>query len=129
MFNDCADKQDVDIVEELIQVYPEALTTADGGGFIPLHRAVHRKAPNLNVLKLLLRYAPESAMVKTTNGNLPLHWAVHQDYPTLEVVKLIYNAYPSAVHVANRNKETPLDLLLKYPNQKKVALDYIMSQL
>jgi ankyrin repeat protein len=114
---------------KLIKVYPQALVTADGGGFIPLHRAIHRKSPDVHVVKVLLDCAPDSVRIKTTNGNLPLHWVVSQDVPSLEAVKLLYSAYPAAVHVNNAKDMTPLDILLESSLNKKASLDYIMKNM
>lgn len=124
-----SDTQDPHVILDLIEAHPEALLTADGGGFIPLHRAINRKVPNMKIVKLLLDCAPKSVEIKTTNGNLPLHWLVCQDTPSLPAITLVYSSYPEAIHVSNEKGMTPLDILLESSSTKKEALDYIMQNL
>jgi hypothetical protein len=47
----------VEVVEHLLSVYPEAATVQDGSGMLPLHAAIEANAP-LSVLEALLRVHP-----------------------------------------------------------------------
>jgi hypothetical protein len=47
----------MEVIEHLLDVYPEAATVRDGRGRLPLHYAVEAKAP-LSVLEALLRAGP-----------------------------------------------------------------------
>jgi ubiquitin carboxyl-terminal hydrolase L3 len=55
--NDSCRQSQLDLVEHLLEEYPEAATIRDGTGRLPLHAAIEANAP-LSVLEALLRVNP-----------------------------------------------------------------------
>ena len=98
----------VEVIEGLLEAYPEAASMTNNYGNLALHFTAWKKGP-LDCMKLLLQVFPEGAAQKNNHGNLPLHYAAHYNAP-IEVVEALYHAYPEAAHHKNNDSNTPLDL-------------------
>ena len=98
----------VEVIEALLEAYPEAASMTNNYGNLALHFTAWKKGP-LDCMKLLLQVFPEGAAQKNNHGNLPLHYAAHYNAP-IEVVEALYHAYPDAAHHKNNDSNTPLDL-------------------
>ena len=100
----------VEVIESLLEAYPEAASLTNNYGNLALHFTAWKKGP-IESEKLLLKVFPEGAAQKNNHGNLPLHYAAHYNAP-LEVVEALYNAYPEGAHQKNNDNNTPLDLAI-----------------
>jgi hypothetical protein len=98
----------VEVIEGLLEAYPEAASITNNYGNLALHFTAWKKGP-LDCMKLLLQIFPEGAAQKNNHGNLPLHYAAHYNAP-IEVVEALYHAYPEAARQKNNDSNTPLDL-------------------
>ncbi len=98
----------VEVIEGLLEAYPEAASMTNNYGNLALHFTAWKKGP-FDCMKLLLQVFPEGAAQKNNHGNLPLHYAAHYNAP-IEVVEALYHAYPEAAHHKNNDSNTPLDL-------------------
>ena len=98
----------VEVIEGLLEAYPEAASMTNNYGNLALHFTAWKKGP-LDCMKLLLQVFPEGAAQKNNHGNLPLHYAAHYNAP-IEVVESLYHAYPEAARQKNNDSNTPLDL-------------------
>lgn len=98
----------VEVIEGLLEAYPEAASITNNYGNLALHFTAWKKGP-LDCMKLLLQVFPEGAAQKNNHGNLPLHYAAHYNAP-IEVVEALYHAYPEAARQKNNDSNTPLDL-------------------
>mmetsp|Transcript_38721 Transcript_38721/g.69809 ORF Transcript_38721/g.69809 Transcript_38721/m.69809 type:complete len:633 (-) Transcript_38721:120-2018(-) len=98
----------VEIIEGLLEAYPEAASMTNNYGNLALHFTAWKKGP-LDCMKLLLQVFPEGAAQKNNHGNLPLHYAAHYNAP-IEVVEALYHAFPEAARQKNNDSNTPLDL-------------------
>jgi len=98
----------VEVIEGLLECYPEAASMTNNYGNLALHFTAWKKGP-LDCMKLLLQIFPEGAAQKNNHGNLPLHYAAHYNAP-IEVVESLYHAYPEAARQKNNDSNTPLDL-------------------
>ena len=98
----------VEVIEGLLEAYPEAASMTNNYGNLALHFTAWKKGP-LDCMKLLLQIFPEGAAQKNNHGNLPLHYAAHYNAP-IEVVESLYHAYPEAARQKNNDSNTPLDL-------------------
>jgi len=98
----------VEVIEGLLESYPEAASVTNNYGNLPLHFTAWKKGP-LDCMKLLLQVFPEGAAQRNNHGNLPLHYAAHYNAP-VEVVESLYHAYPDAARQKNNDSNTPLDL-------------------
>eukprot|EP00522_Entomoneis_paludosa_P008967 CAMPEP_0172454348 /NCGR_PEP_ID=MMETSP1065-20121228/11370_1 /TAXON_ID=265537 /ORGANISM="Amphiprora paludosa, Strain CCMP125" /LENGTH=568 /DNA_ID=CAMNT_0013206665 /DNA_START=56 /DNA_END=1762 /DNA_ORIENTATION=+ len=100
----------VEVIESLLEAYPEAASLTNNYGNLALHFTAWKKGP-IESEKLLLKVFPEGAAQKNNHGNLPLHYAAHYNAP-LEVVEALYQAYPEGAHQKNNDNNTPLDLAI-----------------
>ena len=98
----------VEVIEGLLEAYPEAASVTNNYGNLALHFTAWKKGP-LDCMKLLLQVFPEGAAQRNNHGNLPLHYAAHYNAP-IEVVEALYHAYPEAARQKNNDSNTPLDL-------------------
>jgi hypothetical protein len=86
----------VEVIEGLLEAYPEAASMTNNYGNLALHFTAWKKGP-LDCMRLLLQVFPEGAAQRNNHGNLPLHYAAHYNAP-IEVVEALYHAYPEAAH-------------------------------
>ena len=101
------------VVQALIQAWPEALWKQEDKGWLPLHYACRFKAPTA-VVRLLLHQIPhlgrETVSKRDTLGRTPLYYAVRYDAPP-GVVSLLLQMDPSVVLKEDRNEDSPLALV------------------
>ncbi len=98
----------VEVIEGLLEAYPEAASLTNNYGNLALHFTAWKKGP-VDCMRLLLQVFPEGAAQRNNHGNLPLHYAAHYNAP-MEVVEALYRAYPEAANQKNNDSNTPLDL-------------------
>lgn len=102
-----------EVVEALIEAYPEAILAEEERGWLPLHYACRFKAPK-EVVKLLLHQFPEMGKIavsrKDRMGRPPLYYAVRYDAPP-GVVGHLLEVNPGAVLEEDQHDESPLALV------------------
>ena len=102
-----------EVVEALIEAYPDALATEEEKGWLPLHYACRFKAPK-EVVHLLLHLYPTMGQAavakKDRQGRTPLYYAIRYDAPP-GVVGLLLAVNPAAVLEADQHDESPLALV------------------
>lgn len=102
-----------DVIDSLLNAYPEALVKTDDRGWTPLHQACRFKAPK-DVVRLLLRAYPElgkrSACMRNSEGRSALWLALRYDAPN-GVVDMLLQADPGAVLDEDREGGSPLTLV------------------
>mmetsp|Transcript_18416 Transcript_18416/g.53097 ORF Transcript_18416/g.53097 Transcript_18416/m.53097 type:complete len:265 (-) Transcript_18416:145-939(-) len=118
----------VRVVEELVNIYPEALLTRDVAGMLPIHVAAG-VGSSIRIVEALLKAAPEEVANEMTvaedeMGRTPLHHAVRfackderQLYPQKEHMDLImafYGAAPENLYAPDADGESPLDIVLRH---------------
>ena len=114
-----------DIITNRDRKDPEAVTTKDEYGNLPLDTALEYKASkdviNLifalktkasnEIIKILLSANTEATKAQDCNGDLPLHYALYYKASN-EIVKMIYDANPEAIKVQNNKGMLPLHFAL-----------------
>jgi ankyrin repeat protein len=102
-----------EMVLDLIEGYPQAVSTPDGHGLLPLHHACNAGVNDLNIVKKLLEISPQSAKVEVnlsdgSKGPLPIHLALsnvathgHAFEVSNRVIEMLLNAYPEAANIWN----------------------------
>jgi len=114
-----------DIITNRDRKDPEAVTTKDEYGNLPLDTALEYKASkdviNLifalktkasnEIIKILLSANTEATKAQECNGDLPLHYALYYKASD-EIVKMIYDANPEAIKVQNSKGMLPLHFAL-----------------
>jgi ankyrin repeat protein len=100
----CSNSAPKDVVESLLNAYPEGCLAKDGSGSHPLHLACE-KALGLEIVSLLLKKSRKAARVKDEIGRLPLHLACASGANS-EVVKALMDAYPQSCYMKDYNGHT-----------------------
>ena len=73
----CNDKITKEIIQYLLEYFPDAASTADDEGQLPLHYillyACDSDNVSLDVIQLLIDVAPDSVRCEDNDGDMPLH--------------------------------------------------------
>jgi ankyrin repeat protein len=96
----------LEVVQYLVEQWPQSVKTADFYGDLPLHYACNGKVP-LEVIRNLFEQWPESVKTAGNSGNLPLHCACETEAP-LEVIQWLVEQWPESIKTANNEGELPL---------------------
>ena len=72
------EQQQLDVIQNIIEAYPDAVQCHDMWGNLPLHDACDVNSssniiPPIEIIILLIQIYPESVRIKNMDGNLPLH--------------------------------------------------------
>ena len=106
------ERGDAGIVKDIVAAAPAMATHLNAEVGLPLHHAVHCKAP-LPVIRETVAAFPEGTRVANADGRIPLHVAAggssgSSAYATL---KFLVESYPDSVHVLDHNGKSAADLL------------------
>lgn len=118
----CMNRAHPDIVETLLQHYPEAAKIRDDMKRLPIHYAI-ANGSSMSTIELLLNEFPDSCKVADHRGWLPLHVACGVRAP-VRVVKLVFSLYPLANSTPDEEGFVPLSLA-----KEKGARPEVMSLL
>jgi ankyrin repeat protein len=114
----CSGGASFDVLQYLIEIYPQGVNTVNDSGELPLHIFLHmhkemrektgRLDSALASVALLVDAAPASLSVATPDGRLPLHVVFdllgdHMTYSpwTFQVASLLMERYPQALNTRN----------------------------
>jgi ankyrin repeat protein len=70
----------LEVVQYLVEQWPESVTTANNNGYLPLHVACYFNA-SLAVVQYLVQQWPESVKHRNSYGETPLDIATRQEHP------------------------------------------------
>jgi ankyrin repeat protein len=73
----CVNRVTVDIIRQMLLVYPKALQIITRYGETPLHSACVTRSSSLELIKLLIFSCPAACLLLTRGNNLPHDSAVH----------------------------------------------------
>ncbi|CAE7625683.1 invs-b, partial [Symbiodinium microadriaticum] len=113
------------LIATLVAAYPDGCKSRDGdyvaliiccvhlpylagGGRLPIHIAVDRNNPSIEVVRLLISTYPDGAVMRRGVGRLPIHYAVFYDHPNLEVVNFLLETYPTGAKLVDVYGRLPL---------------------
>lgn len=82
-----------DIVNDLIEAYPESCKYKDEAGKLPLHYAAEFNSCSEAVFQAILEANPDAAMEPNKWGQLPIHYACWRR-ATPSIISMLYDAYP-----------------------------------
>ncbi len=135
----CNEKTTEEIIQYLLEYFPDAVNSADGEGQLPLTYACNSNDVPLGVIQLLIDAAPDSVHHKDNGGNTPLHIlcadTALEEARALEILQLLLERCPESVRLANNigylpihiaamvSKSTDLCRLLieAYPGSERMA--------
>lgn len=99
-----------DVVQCLVQSYPEALTISTIHGRCPLHLALRYNAP-FEIVELLCNST--TAKLADRDAHYPLHFACRAQ-SNIRVICLILKMFPCATRMEDHRGMTPLHFCCKY---------------
>jgi hypothetical protein len=102
----CSHSAPKNVVEYLLDAYPEGCSAKEGSGCHPLHLACE-KALAPETVALLLKRSRKAARVKDEIGRLPLHLACASG-ANIAVIKALIDAYPQSCYIKDYNGHTAL---------------------
>jgi len=123
------------ILEQIVACYPEALVAKDCNDCTPLHIACcgcsHRHPFGLAVFELLT--SPDVVRIRGKNEMLPLHHYCRSRGSNhlldLQVVRLLVEAHPESVRQVDDKGNTPLHWALGYASEADIpAIRYLAEQ-
>ena len=94
-----------DVIEFLLQLYPEAAQKKDVSGKLPLHYACSRQVSR-DGMELLLQAYPNAVQETCAQGMLPLHYACSNIAPQ-DVIELLVKTYPTALQAKFHSGRLP----------------------
>ena len=110
MVHQAARQGHAEVLQLLLDAWPEGVQARDYGGAVPLHRAFWSDNADV-VAPLLLKQWPDGVKAADSTGSLPLHWAVSDDSdPDPEMAQLLLKQWPDAVKAADSQGFLPLHL-------------------
>jgi ankyrin repeat protein len=109
----CIFLQSLDIIQHLVQVFPESLMTPrDISGKLPLHCAFSNPGTSLELVEYLAEMCPESLTKSDINGRLPIHEACLNGC-SLSILKLLVDNSPgSIIEYPDLDESLPIHLAL-----------------
>ncbi len=102
----CNLPNDIQIIQYLVEKYPEALKLKDAYGNLPFHSACCDDAP-LEVVRYLHEKYPEAIKIVGLDDDLPVHMACHKN-ASLEVVAFLLSLFPESIEATNNKGCQPL---------------------
>jgi len=102
----CSNAAPRDLIQALLDAYPEGCMAKEGSGSYPLHLACDNALPLETVITLLANY-PKATRIKDEIGRLPLHLACASG-AELSIVKVLIDAYPGSCSMKDYNGHTAL---------------------
>lgn len=119
------------LVELLLEKYPEAAAIKDSHGHLPLHKLCAKRPCEdvINVVSSLLEAHPPGAVEQDHTGRTPLHWAVScRDKPNLEILGELLEVAPQAVLVLDNDGFKPISRLMNRGNDRCGACCLLLAQ-
>lgn len=102
----CENSAPLEVIEALLNAYPEGCIAKDGSGSYPLHLAC-ANVQSSKIIFTLLKRAIKASKAKDDIGRLPLHLAcVNGADPA--VIKALLDAYPTSCTVKDYNGHTAM---------------------
>ena len=105
----------VELIMELISIFPEALEMRNSDGFTPLLRCFTNRTPEApDILQALVDAVPQTAREEDPyDGATPLHYLLGGSYKIPEtskerMVPILLRAFPEAVNIPDRYGRLPI---------------------
>ena len=107
----------LDVIKYIYSLYPEAISTKNKLGLLPIHCA--SKLCDINIIKFLLDKYAEGVKDLDRFISLPIHYAVKNN--TVDVIKLLINNYKEGLKQGDRMHNIPLH----YGSQRSSSVEIL----
>lgn len=100
--------QSVDVVHDLISLYPESVKASNWLSWLPLHYACcqEKESQSHALISYLVSLYPDACMAKTNSGSLPIHYAAGG--ASFRAIKTLLSTHPDGIKARNQSKNLPL---------------------
>jgi ankyrin repeat protein len=112
IYTECDNQCRSAIISRCIELYPEALSKADGNGYLPLHRLLNNAAASIDSVLTIISIYPSALERMDGDDYLPLHIECMKRCRSSIISKCI-QLHPQALSVANTKGSLPLHELLE----------------
>ena len=122
------------LIQYLIELYPEAVNSTDNDGNLPLHIAC-LMAASRNVIQLALdRFTGDDRnhrglSVVNNDGQVPLHCYVICDGADTDALQPLLDLYPEGIHATDRNGRLPLHVACTNFSSSLTLFAYLSRQI
>jgi len=97
--------QGTDLVELILELYPDAVTAQDIHGRTPFISCLLQNEPSIQILQMLINVCPNLASIGDTKDWYPIHYAVQYSC-SYEVVQYLISLNESSIEWRNDKDET-----------------------
>jgi hypothetical protein len=106
---------DVDTVDLLLGLFPEAVRETNNEGLLPIHHACWENASHQSIQTLIDHYIGDplhrnGLAVASRFEQIPLHFAALNGSITRETLQLLVGIYPEGIRIADSRNRLPLHL-------------------
>ena len=102
----------LEMIEVLLNIYPQALSTPDDLGYLPIHRvAKNTTAAASSILRRLVSAAPDTVKTITVGNELPIHYFLRlckNRSQVHEMISIFLEAYRESINSANDDGYLPI---------------------
>lgn len=95
----CSVNVDLDTIQLLIELNPDALHIDDRFGMLPLHKALEWEDARIEIVELLLSHYPDAIRSGVEDDLLPLHVALEK-HVSDEIVLTLIDRFPGGANIA-----------------------------
>jgi len=108
------------VVQSLLNVQVDAVSSVDENGDMPLHQAIKLGAPPSAIESILYSWE-DAAKAKDKNGYLPLHLAIKHS-ALGEIIIKILNCYPEACKQIDKSGDLPLHQAINFSTESSATM-------
>jgi ankyrin repeat protein len=101
-----------EVIQRLIDGYPEAAGIRSAYGDVPLHRAVTNNA-SFEVVELLVNSHPAAVTLRDDDQNLPIHLAAGYN-ASPAILNLLLSKAPTSISEAGQDQKLPIHFALEF---------------
>jgi ankyrin repeat protein len=110
-----------ELIELLIDAYPQALRQRDPKNHLPIHIASRDDTVLLSIIQLIIKWWPDSLHERDPNDDLPVHMTIRHRLPT-EITTHMLDIYPQSKEMTDKDGNTLLHMAVRFRSN----YDFIM---
>jgi hypothetical protein len=122
------DSVSLQVVEYLVEQFPDAVKTTTADGRLPLHLVCKSEAVSLALVQYLVEQWPDAVKMADQAGNLPLHLVSLNKSASSEIVQYLVKQWPDAVKMADKAGNFALHLVSLNKSASPEIVQYLVKQ-